>query len=717
MYYHKPKLPVDQSSNQFDVFRCTMSAVPQTQELLKKCRLPLGLTLHPFKDLKNLSIVQTNIVRCRYCRTYINPYVYLPDNRHWKCNICLRSNDLPDEFCWDPATKSYGDPTRRPELHHPTIEYIASSEYMLRPPQPALYFFILDVSSNAIENGYLHTFSEQLLINLDQLPGDDRLLIGFLAVDAMVHYFQFTDPKRPPKHLIVDDIEDIFIPTNSGFCVELAHFRESVRSFIQNIPTLFEANASTSNCVGAAIDVAHKLIAEVGGRITVFQTVLPDIGPGALKNRASSEKPDPKNLVTATDFYKRIALECTGHQVAVDLFVLSNGYVDLSTLSEISKFSAGSVYHYPNYHINRGQVQVKRFQRHFNRYLTRKIGFEAVLRIRCSRGLSLHTFHGNFFVRSTDLLAMANVNPDSAIGVQVQLEDNLAGQHTVCFQAALLYTSSKGDRRIRVHTLCLPITSDFSTIFNQFDLKASVSMLAKMASERALSNGEIADSKEGLLNAAIDALGAYNRSVGQRSGVVLAPTSGGLKMLPLYILGLLKHRAFSSSSQAQKRLDERIAAMLQFKNAPLEVIMLEVHPALYAIHNIDQFEESPQRLPLSYERVNRDGIYLLDTGNYVYLYICSGVRSEILQQLFDVSHFGQLDEDTVIEQRTNPLSDRLHNFLRTLQSQRGLFAPIIVIREDSPQRDLFTMRLIEDRTENAHSYIEFINHLNQEIQR
>lgn len=68
------------------------------------------------------------------------------------------------------------------------------------------------------------------------------------------------------------------------------------------------------------------------------------------------------------------------------------------------------------------------------------------------------------------------------------------------------------------------------------------------ASERALSNGEIADSKEGLLNAAIDALGAYNRSVGQRSGVVLAPTSGGLKMLPLYILGLLKHVRMTKKS-------------------------------------------------------------------------------------------------------------------------------------------------------------------------
>lgn len=35
----------------------------------------------------------------------------------------------------------------------------------------------------------------------------------------------------------------------------------------------------------------------------------------------------------------------------------------------------------------------------FARYLTRKIGFEAVMRIRCTRGMSLHTFHGHFFVR------------------------------------------------------------------------------------------------------------------------------------------------------------------------------------------------------------------------------------------------------------------------------------------------------------------------------
>ena len=76
------------------IFRSTLVQVPQTEELLKKSRLPFAITLHPFRDVKNLNIIQcANIVRCRYCRTYINPYVYLPDHRHWKCNLCNRNND------------------------------------------------------------------------------------------------------------------------------------------------------------------------------------------------------------------------------------------------------------------------------------------------------------------------------------------------------------------------------------------------------------------------------------------------------------------------------------------------------------------------------------------------------------------------------------------------------------------------------------------------
>ena len=43
--------------------RCTLAAMPQTQELLKKARLPLGIECHPFKDMKVLWILS----QCRRC--------------------------------------------------------------------------------------------------------------------------------------------------------------------------------------------------------------------------------------------------------------------------------------------------------------------------------------------------------------------------------------------------------------------------------------------------------------------------------------------------------------------------------------------------------------------------------------------------------------------------------------------------------------------------
>lgn len=38
----------------------------------------------------------------------------------------------------------------------------------LRPPQPAVYMFVLDVSHNAVDAGYLKCFCESLLENLDK---------------------------------------------------------------------------------------------------------------------------------------------------------------------------------------------------------------------------------------------------------------------------------------------------------------------------------------------------------------------------------------------------------------------------------------------------------------------------------------------------------------------------------------------------------------------
>lgn len=72
-----------------------------------------------------------------------------------------------------------------------------------------------------------------------------------------------------------------------------------------------------------------------GGRITVFQSCLPNKGPGALEPREDPNNRSAKDVAhlnPATDFYKRFALDCSGYQIACDLFLMNQQYSDMATI-------------------------------------------------------------------------------------------------------------------------------------------------------------------------------------------------------------------------------------------------------------------------------------------------------------------------------------------------------------------------------------------------
>jgi hypothetical protein len=46
----------------------------------------------------------------------------------------------------------------RAELNHSVIEFVAPTEYMVRPPQPAVYVFLIDVSHAAVQSGVAFRF-------------------------------------------------------------------------------------------------------------------------------------------------------------------------------------------------------------------------------------------------------------------------------------------------------------------------------------------------------------------------------------------------------------------------------------------------------------------------------------------------------------------------------------------------------------------------------
>lgn len=67
--------------------------------------------------------------------------------------MCNLSNEVPHLFDWDQSRNQPGDRWARPELTHSVVEFLAGTEYLVRPPQIAVYVFLIDVSHTAVQSG------------------------------------------------------------------------------------------------------------------------------------------------------------------------------------------------------------------------------------------------------------------------------------------------------------------------------------------------------------------------------------------------------------------------------------------------------------------------------------------------------------------------------------------------------------------------------------
>lgn len=104
--------------------------------------------------------------------------------------MCSLSNEVPQLFDWDQVRNAPGDRWSRPELNYGAVEFVAPTEYMARPPQPAVYVFLIDVSHSAIQSGMVATATRTILENLDRLPDEDgRTKVAIIAFDVSLYFF------------------------------------------------------------------------------------------------------------------------------------------------------------------------------------------------------------------------------------------------------------------------------------------------------------------------------------------------------------------------------------------------------------------------------------------------------------------------------------------------------------------------------------------------
>ena len=108
---------------------------------------------------------------------------------------------------------------------------------------------------------------------------------------------------------------------------------------------------------------------------------------------------------------------------------------------------------------------------------------------RATRGLKVQNFYGNYYIRGTDLLSLPNCTSDSTFGFDLAYEDQALPSSAVTVQAALLYTSSNGERRIRVHTMVIPVCQSVPDFLDTVDIDCAINLLCKQSVEIALKTG------------------------------------------------------------------------------------------------------------------------------------------------------------------------------------------------------------------------------------
>lgn len=156
-------------------------------------------------------------------------------------------------------------------------------------------------------------------------------------------------------------------------------------------------------------------------------------------------------------------------QISVDIFAAASQYLDLFSLAALPRQTAGSLYYYPGFQAPRDG---RKLTAEVGHNLGRTTGWEGVMRLRCSKGVRIASFHGHLHVRSNDLVALPSVSSDDTIIAQLALEDSVVAGGQVYMQCAVLYTNSQCERRIRVHTMALPVVGGVFELFEASDALA-----------------------------------------------------------------------------------------------------------------------------------------------------------------------------------------------------------------------------------------------------
>uniref|UniRef100_A0A665XFK9 SEC24 homolog D, COPII coat complex component n=1 Tax=Echeneis naucrates TaxID=173247 RepID=A0A665XFK9_ECHNA len=720
----------DQGNASPRFIRCTTYSLPCTADLAKQCQVPLASIIKPFASLpKNetpLYVVnhgETGPIRCNRCKAYMCPYMqFIDGGRRYQCGFCNCVNEVPVFYFQhlDHMGRRM-DFYERPELSLGSYEFIATMDYCKnnKPPNPPAYIFMIDVSYNNIKSGLVKLICDELKTLLEKLPREEGvessvIKVGFVTYNKILHFYNVKSALAQPQMMVVSDTAEMFVPLLDGFLVNYQDSRAVIYNLLDQIPDMF-ADTNESETVFAPViqaGVEAFKAAECSGKLFIFHSSMPTAeAPGKLKNR------DDKKLVNTEKektlfqpqkgVYEQLSKDCVAQGCCVDLFLFPSQYVDMATMADVPSHTGGSVYKYNNFQV---ETDGEHFLRDLRKDVQKSIGFDAIMRVRTSTGFRATDFFGAIYMNNTTDIEMAAVDCDKAVTVEFKHDDTLNEETGAFMQCAVLYTTISGQRRLRIHNLSLNCSSQLSELYKSCETDSLINFFAKSA-YRAILNQPLKNVKDILVNQTAHMLACYRKNCASPSAASQLILPDAMKVFPVYMNSLMKTAPLVGSTELST--DDRAHQRLSVMAMGVEDTQLLLYPRLIPLHNLDVSSEAlPAPVRCSEERLADSGMFLLENGHSMFLWLGQASPPDLVQNIFNLPSLPALPE------LDNPVSKKVRSIISSLLEKRPNSMKLQIVRQRDKPEMLFRQFLVEDKgLHGGASYMDFLCYVHREIRQ
>jgi len=716
-------------NSETSVLRTTVTKLPANVDVLKESGVLLGLNICPLQGGDSIPLVKYNdeeeIPRCGGCKAYINPFFsWVEAGDKWICNMCKAKNvTLPYFFESFDKSGQRKDKGTRPEISAGSYEFYATKSFLNndRPLNKPVYVFCLDVSLAASQNGYLSSAVESIKEAIKEgIPYEDNVKVAIITYDTSVHFYNLDSRLTQPQMFQVND-SAIFLPLPMKYLlVNLVESKDIILSTLDMIQSGFNSNTQRdASKLLEALDSTGMIVHGIGGKVMIFHASHSIREHPRLKSTQNLAQDELIYATTDNRLLSNKGINFSEHNASVDLFIAAEQYINLVTLNQICDYTTGHLHFFKKFRID---SHYKNLNARIKKTLSRNVSLECVMRTRISGGYKISNFLTPVLISHGDLMRMSTLDEDFTFTVSLdfqqskapQADNNQGGGMTldpepdpfIYIQSALLYTHQDGTRRVRIHNLCMQTTKRISEIHENIDCEALSAFYMKSQIDKIFKTKKMVNSIlsienlfKSLITSVFSTMHSHTKEL---------PTN--LEYLPLYFCGILKNRV-SCKDEIGLKLDIDTSNYIRIKMLRMNVEELNnfIYPKFYQIHHLllDQslgtpdengFISLPQITSNHMKSMENDGIYLVDNGYALILYIKLNADSTLIQSFFSVQTLNEIKSAITENNLFNkdPLNQRLQNIVEYLRQTKTFYQTVLVVFETTDSERLIKECLIED---------------------